>query len=101
MSSEFIRRYRVTHYQMLQFREQLSDTKGVILHGTAEQGEITLALPFGLGKIRLSYQHIMDGGTAQLEVTLIAAPAGFNRETVWANIAKKIEAARQHCQREI
>ena len=97
----FIRRYRVTRWQMVQFRELLSDQKNLTLHGTDEHGEVIIALPFRLGDIRLSYQHILDGGVAQLEVTLVAAPAGFNRETVWSTIAQKIEQAQNACPREL
>jgi len=91
------RRFRVTAYQMLRFREQLSDDKRIHLHGTAERGHITVALPFRLGEVLLTYQHITEDGLAQLEIALIAHPEAISPDTVWQSIAQKIEEAQEHC----
>ena len=91
------RRYPVTHWQMLQFREALSDQKNIRLHGTAERGEIAISLPFGFGEVLLSYQH----GEGQLEVTLVASPKAVDEEIIWKNITQKIEQAQLACPREI
>jgi hypothetical protein len=94
--SQFTRQYRVTHLQMLQFREQLDGDKRCSLRGNDERGQLIIAVPF-VGEILLSYQH----HNGQLTVSLIAAPGIIQRETIWNTIAQKIEAAQEACPLEV
>ena len=91
------RRYRVTSFQLLQFREQLSDQKNIAVHGSAEHGHINIVLPLGLGEVVLSYQHQVEDGVSWLLILLLAHPEHISADTIWQTIEKKIEEAQEDC----